>query len=63
MIDTHILFLLEYPQRHDAAACYADGKLRALHVYTESKDGKLEFHRCWEEIEPTLAAVRAWLGY
>ena len=63
MITENIFTLLAYIAEHGFDACFTDGKLKALNVYTERKDGKIVCCQCWEEIEPNLAAVRAWLGY
>jgi hypothetical protein len=63
MTPANIRYLLAYIAEHGFIAFYRTGKLLALNVYTKRENGKVVTCEEFEEIEPTLAAVRAWLGY
>lgn len=58
-----IFALLAYIAGHGFDACFTDGKLLALNTYTKREGDRVVVLQCWEEIKPTLADVRAWLGY
>lgn len=63
MTNEKIFTLLAYIIEHGFAAYFTDGKLFAENVYTKRENGEVVICKEWEEIEPTWAAVRAWLGY
>lgn len=61
---TTIFDLLVYIRSHDTVARIRNGQLQGLCEWTKRRDdGTIEAGSQWETIEPTLEAVRNWLGY
>lgn len=58
---THTDRLVDFIARHGfSARVTEDGAIEALALWT---DGMGHAGESWERIEPTLEAVRDWLGY